>query len=562
MTYSPIQNYSSAKMFDYSQIPTADHTLMDETTYRCTSIKLMEMGNGILLSGSLSNKYGIGNNIKLWDINKAKLLKTVKAEGNKKYSTVIPWGNNQIVVVYNIEIPKSKNCDNYIGLLDVNIGEFITTIHLGIKPQSQYTKYVACGNGVLASAPHYNRDYGSIILIDLNSHKHVGFLEMGWSITALAPLENNLLVSASYDNVIKIWDLISEKCIQTLRGHSATVWHLAVSGNGALASSSNDRTIKLWDMHMGKCLHTQQVNRPSLITAWRNGGLAYIDYDNENIHLEHFYLCDANFSKSMKIQNEHKYSIHDLVMLENGMLATASNDKTIKLWQFPTRQFNLQDEENYREEIRKNNFDRSFAMLKLACKKFNPDPRTTEKEIKTTKQKYERAKKKSDADYSSERYSWCWENLVPTIEEREKLRSEVKMNKPLFNKEAQDFSKIDEEFKKIEKEAFRLQSAPFYLTRAEFYQDTAKAMQDARPKRILSEKSIADYEQALRFAPFTEGVTKKIEAIEAELRMQITTSQESQSSSPTSLPTINMLTSEQQAKVEAMKQQILKSLNS
>ena len=65
------------------------------------------------------------------------------------------------------------------------------------------------------------------------------------------------LASASGDTTVKIWDTASGKCIQTLEGHSRWVQSVAFSHDDKhLASASGDTTVKIWDTASGKCLQT------------------------------------------------------------------------------------------------------------------------------------------------------------------------------------------------------------------------------------------------------------------------------------------------------------------
>ncbi|KAH3516525.1 hypothetical protein KXV64_007629, partial [Aspergillus fumigatus] len=54
-----------------------------------------------------------------------------------------------------------------------------------------------------------------------------------------------------------LWDPTTSILMQTLEGHSDSVWTVAFSQDGQLlASGSHDKTIKLWDPTTGNLKHT------------------------------------------------------------------------------------------------------------------------------------------------------------------------------------------------------------------------------------------------------------------------------------------------------------------
>ncbi|KAF2186081.1 WD40 repeat-like protein, partial [Zopfia rhizophila CBS 207.26] len=54
---------------------------------------------------------------------------------------------------------------------------------------------------------------------------------------------------------LKIWDVSSSHCLQTLKGHSSWVISVAFSYNlTQLASASDDKTVKIWDASSSNCL--------------------------------------------------------------------------------------------------------------------------------------------------------------------------------------------------------------------------------------------------------------------------------------------------------------------
>ena len=62
---------------------------------------------------------------------------------------------------------------------------------------------------------------------------------------------------------MRLWDVITGKCLYTLQGHTNCVDSVAFSPDGAtLATGGNDETIKVWDVKTGKCLKTLKSDRP------------------------------------------------------------------------------------------------------------------------------------------------------------------------------------------------------------------------------------------------------------------------------------------------------------
>src|SRR5207248_1710726 len=60
--------------------------------------------------------------------------------------------------------------------------------------------------------------------------------------------DSTRLASASDDKTVKIWDASSGECLQTLEGHSGWVRSVAFSHDSTrLASASDDETVKIWD---------------------------------------------------------------------------------------------------------------------------------------------------------------------------------------------------------------------------------------------------------------------------------------------------------------------------
>lgn len=71
---------------------------------------------------------------------------------------------------------------------------------------------------------------------------------------SLEPSDAPIIISSALDNTIKIWDLMSGKCLRTLFGHVQGIWGLAFD-KLRIVSGSHDKTLRVWDTETGRCLY-------------------------------------------------------------------------------------------------------------------------------------------------------------------------------------------------------------------------------------------------------------------------------------------------------------------
>ncbi|KAI7886220.1 WD40-repeat-containing domain protein [Mucor mucedo] len=74
-----------------------------------------------------------------------------------------------------------------------------------------------------------------------------------------------VVISGSLDNTIKVWSLESGECLQTLFGHVQGIWTLAYD-KLHMVSGSHDGSLKLWDIESGLPMHCLE-GHASAVTA-------------------------------------------------------------------------------------------------------------------------------------------------------------------------------------------------------------------------------------------------------------------------------------------------------
>ncbi|NXN99308.1 PLAP protein, partial [Rhinopomastus cyanomelas] len=133
------------------------------------------------------------------------------------------------------------------------------------------------------------------------------------------------LVSGSWDATAKVW--LNDKCMITLKGHTAAIWAVKLLPEGGLIlTASADKTIKLWKA--GRCERTFTGHEDCV------RGLAVISE-------EEFLSCSNDASvRRWKISGEclhvyygHANYIYSIAILpESNDFVTTGEDRTLRIW--------------------------------------------------------------------------------------------------------------------------------------------------------------------------------------------------------------------------------------
>jgi WD40 repeat protein/DNA-binding SARP family transcriptional activator/predicted ATPase/DNA polymerase III delta prime subunit len=222
----------------------------------------------------------------------------------------------------------SGSSDHTVKLWDLQTGQCCQTLRehtcqvwsIAFHPQGH----------LLASASEDQ----TIKLWDLPTGRCVQTLQghTGWVRSVAFSSDGQFLVSGSDDETVRVWQVETGICQKILQGHAGRIWSVACSPDGEiLASSSSDRTIKLWHRHRGTCIHTLEghTNWVRSIAFSQDGQLLVSGSEDRTIK-----LWSVPTGECRQTLRGHRNWVRSVAFSPDGqMIASGSGDHTVKLWQ-------------------------------------------------------------------------------------------------------------------------------------------------------------------------------------------------------------------------------------
>ncbi|EKQ55823.1 MAG: WD40 repeat-containing protein, partial [Methanobacterium sp. Maddingley MBC34] len=135
-------------------------------------------------------------------------------------------------------------------------------------------------------------------------------------------------------DTVRAGDLETGKNLKTLKGHTDTVWAVAVTPDGKKAvSGSWDKTVCVWDLETGKILKTKKghSNMVNVVVVTPDGKKAIIGSGDESVR-----VWDLETGKILKTLEGLSENVGAVVVTPDGKKAVAGSYKTVCVWDLET----------------------------------------------------------------------------------------------------------------------------------------------------------------------------------------------------------------------------------
>ncbi len=216
--------------------------------------------------------------IKVWNIPTCKLSKKYESPLCKafvfkyilQHNILVTDGDNMNLCIWdlsknnkNANLEMKNGCGNIWALEVTKNGSFFVSASADgkvwvyntakrnpILKLNHSSKVMSAGFNPTNDRLAYGSNRGVVVLYDLATKKQLfcNDKEHTKGVWSILFADENLLCSGAKDSLIKIWDLRTHRCIQTLKGHTESVQDMAIGPQKKLYSASHDETVKIWDI--------------------------------------------------------------------------------------------------------------------------------------------------------------------------------------------------------------------------------------------------------------------------------------------------------------------------
>ena len=169
----------------------------------------------------------------------------------------------------------------------------------------------------------------SIYVFDVKTGQRMQHTQLQHEVSILSILSDDRVVIGTTEGALLILSLDTNVGPVALIGHTDTIHDIAILGDHRIASTSGDHNLRVWDLKTCKCL---QIIPGVRGVCALNGGKRVATCGSDNVNDFSIYVWDLETGLCHAKLGGHTDRVYCLVGLEDGRLASGSEDETIRIW--------------------------------------------------------------------------------------------------------------------------------------------------------------------------------------------------------------------------------------
>ncbi|CAG8533752.1 10932_t:CDS:2 [Paraglomus occultum] len=143
-------------------------------------------------------------------------------------------------------------------------------------------------------------------------------------------MDNEVLITGSYDRTVRVWDLYTGRLIRVLTGHSQGVRTLQFDKK-ILITGSMDATLRVWDYHTGQCIRRLTGHTGTVVSLHFDDKKRVASGSADHTIRVWDFIMGTCFTLT-----GHCDWVNSVKLYEN-LLFSCSDDTSIRIWDLETR---------------------------------------------------------------------------------------------------------------------------------------------------------------------------------------------------------------------------------
>ncbi|MBN1139102.1 MAG: hypothetical protein JXM73_21155 [Anaerolineae bacterium] len=263
----------------------------------------------------------LDGNIKVWDLASGRTVLTLRGHARAvDVVRVTPDGTRAV----------SGGRDRSVRVWDLATGQAVHVLD-GLPNIASLVEITGDGRHVVAAAGKtlfaWHLETGELMHIFEGHSDTVRAL-------AVSP-DDRLVLSASSDGTVKVWDLVVGQALRTLTGGDASTQTVLVTPDGSRAILAADCALRVWHLETGRLLHdlaghAALIRRVCFATRGR-----YLISASADGCLK---TWDLESGRELHTLTGHRKAVRDLAVVPGREFAVSvSEDQTLRLWDLEAR---------------------------------------------------------------------------------------------------------------------------------------------------------------------------------------------------------------------------------